>query len=166
MTLAAGKTHAPAARHKRPVHHHWLFMLAVAIAALVLVASAVWLLREGRGVEEVGARPPTDRPASAASPPATQGPESRIELRVGALTARRMEAVLLTGRFDGEPGTALRVQRLEGPGRWVDFPLPAVTDPAGRFRTYVELNRPGMNKVRLVDPTSGAASEAFTIEVR
>ena len=46
----------------------------------------------------------------------------------------------------------LRVQRWEG-GRWLDFPLPAVTDQAGQFTAYVELGGPGRYRLRCSIPT-------------
>lgn len=166
MTVAAGRGTRNGDAAPAPDASPLLVGAAVAVAVVLLVVSAAWLLPSLGPSEEAGPPPRTHLPASLASPHATQRSQVRIALRVGALTARRMESVLLAGRLEGEPDTALRVQHLESPGRWTDFPLPAVTDEAGRFQTYVELNRRGPHKVRVVDPASGAVSVAFVIEVR
>ena len=180
MTFTVSRERATPARHKRPVHHHWLIRSLVALVVVAVAAWALWSVTDQRGGDAAAGTPPgAGSPESAASPAATgnaepaDGADARgkaespgIELGAGAPTARSMEAVLLTGRSEAAPGTALRVQVLERPGRWADFPLPTVVDEVGRFRTYVELGGRGVHRVRVVDPASGATSAVVAITIR
>jgi hypothetical protein len=57
----------------------------------------------------------------------------------------------------------LQVQRLEG-GQWVDFPTTA-TVSGGQFSTYIETGHAGVNKIRVVDPSTGQSSNVVAIQI-
>jgi hypothetical protein len=48
---------------------------------------------------------------------------------------------------------------------WLDFPLPMKTDQLGQFTTYVELGRPGLYWLRVVDPGSAVTSIPFLLVI-
>jgi hypothetical protein len=170
MTLMIGREHGDPPRHKRPPHHHWVLGVLCSVAALVVVVVAVALLDDPQGSEAADRttrdRSVTDSAAAGDGATGAGAAPARIGLDRIATRVGRMEAVAVSGRFGGRSGTALRVQLLERPEGWVDFPLPTVVDEAGRFRTYVELGRRGTSRIRVVDPRSGAVSPVATIRVR
>ena len=76
-----------------------------------------------------------------------------------------LAVVKLTGSYpDAASGTELRVQRLVD-GTWVDFPLPTVVQPSGRFVTRVQMGGTGTNQIRVVEPESGDYSNTIAIEI-
>ena len=70
------------------------------------------------------------------------------------------ERINLTGVYQGGGKARLQVQRFEG--HWVDFPVD--TDvTGGLFTTYIYSGREGTNRFRVVDKTSGRASNAVRV---
>jgi hypothetical protein len=57
------------------------------------------------------------------------------------------------------------VQRWER-HRWLAFPLSAKTDQWGKFTAYVELGRPGLYWLRVLDPDSGVESKPFLLVIK
>jgi hypothetical protein len=74
-----------------------------------------------------------------------------------------MGRVNLYGSYPGHNGSRLAVQRLEG-GHWSGFPV-SVTVRGGHFRTWVASGRHGVNKYRVVNPATHAASGTVSVFV-
>jgi hypothetical protein len=89
--------------------------------------------------------------------------EGAIRLRAGAGTVSTYEQVTLSGRYPGANGTTLEVQRREA-GSWAPFPTSATVD-GGAFSTYVASGQPGPNRFRVVDPSTGEASNVVVFSV-
>jgi hypothetical protein len=96
------------------------------------------------------------------SPSPAEKPAVQVDLPIGP--AKRFESVPITGTTRGGSKSLLQVQRKEGQ-RWVSFPVPTVSDPSGDFTTHVELDKPGRYWLRILDPRSGARSEAFPLVI-
>jgi hypothetical protein len=47
----------------------------------------------------------------------------------------------------------------------VAFPVPTKTDQSGQFTAYVELGRPGLYRLRVLDPDSGMKSKTFVLVI-
>jgi hypothetical protein len=73
--------------------------------------------------------------------------------------------VRLTGQAPAaDESRSLQVQ-LRAPRGWITFPVPAVTGSTGRFTAYVELGRPGPNRLRVIDPATADVSNIVTVTV-
>ncbi|MDX6318783.1 MAG: hypothetical protein QOD35_2183 [Nocardioidaceae bacterium] len=106
--------------------------------------------------------------APASSSPAVQvGTESPpIHLEVGDKSVAANEIVRLTGRYRHPHGQQDLHVQLRRHGRWITFPLPAVTSGSGRFQSFVELAHRGANRVRMIDRSNGQTSNVATVNVR
>jgi hypothetical protein len=104
-----------------------------------------------------GRSPATDRGSGSA-----EGETIQLEDLVDS--ARPFETVRIQGRYRGEAGTFLRVQRWEG-GKWLSFPLPTKTNQSGQFTAYVELGQPGRYRLRVADASSGVTSKPFVLVI-
>jgi hypothetical protein len=82
-----------------------------------------------------------------------------------ALSAKPFQTVRISGTYRGRADTILQVERWEA-GRWLAFPIPAMTDESGRFTAYVELGRPGRYRLRVLDPDSGVTSNPFVLVIK
>jgi hypothetical protein len=114
------------------------------------------------------ARPtPTPGPGDLASTDVdTPGSTAVIHVDGLSFAGRPFETIAMRGRYAGaQSGTVLRVQALEE-GQWVDFPLPTITDDAGRFTAHIELGSIGEHRVRIVDQHNDAASETVIVVIR
>ncbi|HET6561466.1 MAG TPA: hypothetical protein VFG72_06295 [Marmoricola sp.] len=143
-------------------------MLA-AVAALVAVLLIVGWVQRGQESDSSTDGPETTSTEASANASASSSGSSRDDIRLTAdrLTVTALEAVPLKGSApEVEPGTALRVQLHYARRGWVSFPLPTVVNESGGFETFVELGRRGMNRLRAVDPSSGAKSNVVVVEVR
>ena len=115
--------------------------------------------------------PATHKPAKAAKPTHHRHRHHHHALRrAHALTlsasprhVRAMGRVNLYGSYPGHNGSRLAVQRLEG-GHWSGFPV-SVTVRGGHFRTWVASGRHGVNKYRVVNPATHAASGTVSVFV-
>lgn len=105
---------------------------------------------------------PSKRPSKSPSPTKSDKPQ-QIRLTASASSASSMQQVGLSGSYPGGNGVTLQVQRREG-GGWAPFPTSATVD-GGTFSTYVALGQPGPNRLRVVDPRSGQASNVVVINV-
>jgi hypothetical protein len=161
----------------------WLIVVAV-IAAVGLGVLAAFVLRDedpeapGGGAADGRATPrstivePTPSPHASVSPlktpdVSTSRPPAapRIVTTWSSYFGEPFETIEIAGRYLGvHSATKLRVQ-LKGPSGWTQFPLPAVTRPSGKFRTYVELGESGRYRLRIVDPASGRASQVVGLLV-
>jgi hypothetical protein len=111
--------------------------------------------------------------ASGAGAPASSRPAAQvgtssppIHLELGDRSVAANEIVRLTGRYrhpDGQQDLHVQLRRH---GRWITFPLPAVTTGSGRFQSFVELAHRGANRVRMIDRSNGQTSNVATVNVR
>ena len=106
--------------------------------SLLIGTRADWLVSE----PAPAALPVTITSTAPPDPPSSSAGRV-IQLENPADAAKPFQTVQIQGTYRGGADTPLRVQRWEG-GRWLDFPLPAVTDQAGQFTAYVELGGPGL----------------------
>jgi hypothetical protein len=138
-------------------------LIPVLAAALVTVIAlgADWLISEP--APAALSVTTTSTTATAGPPSSSAGPT--IQLENPADAAKPFETVQIQGTYRGGADTSLRVQRWEG-GRWLDFPLPTVTDQAGQFTAYVELGQPGRYRLRLLDPDSGVTSTPSELVIK
>ncbi len=111
--------------------------------------------------------------ASGAGAPASSGPAAQvgtvsppIHLEVGGKSVAANEIVRLTGRYRHPHGQQDLHVQLRRHGRWITFPLPAVTTGSGRFQSFVELAHRGANRVRMIDRSNGQTSNVATVNVR
>jgi hypothetical protein len=104
-------------------------------------------------------------PASSTLPAGSSSPQA-ITVKPAVRSAKRHEVVQLVGRYS-PPGAreVLHVQ-LRQHHRWITFPLPAVSDPSGRFSAFVELGRQGPNRLRVIDRRTGQVSGTAVVNVR
>ena len=147
--------------------------LAAALAVL-LIGALLFAAGRDRGVTAQSAptvtataiatvNKPTSEPSDEST--GTKGEESTIQLEDLPASARPFEAVHIQGTYRGGSGTFLRVQRWEG-GKWLDFPIPTMTDHSGRFITQAEFGQPGGYRLRVVDPDSGVTSKPFVVVIK
>jgi len=158
------------------------------LVATVVVATGlgllVALLLQGRdhatSADDAGKRADTNKnraPSTTTSPPTSPAPTgrhqstspapstARIETTSSTYFGRPFETIQIPGRYRGVRGpTQLRVQ-IEQPGGWTQYPLPAVTQPSGQFRAFVELGGPRRYRLRIVDPARHHASAVVTLLV-
>lgn len=122
------------------------------------------------------AAPSSPAPSSSATPEApAQSPSAsptkrhhhhrrhQITLAASPLHASASERINLSGRYPGGDGTVLQVQNFSG-GSWTAFPV-SVTVSGSTFRTYIYSGNPGPQRFRVVDPSSGRASNPVTVTI-
>lgn len=102
------------------------------------------------------AEPSSDKP----KPKRQRDTRGGITLNASPGRASTYERIYLTGTYRGGAGATLQVQRFEG--RWVDFPASA-TPNGGTFETYVESGQDGENKFRVIDQSTGRASDPASV---
>jgi hypothetical protein len=101
------------------------------------------------------------------SPAAQVGTRSHsIHLQVRDTSVTANAVVRLTGRYRHPHGRQDLHVQLRRHGRWITFPLPAVTTGSGRFQSFVELAHRGANRVRMIDRSNGQTSNVATVNVR
>jgi len=89
--------------------------------------------------------------------------EKAITLQAGQTAVGNFERIDLTGVYPGGEGAILQVQRFEG-GRWTDFNA-TLSVSNETFNTYVQSAQIGLNRFRVVDSATGAASNAVRVTV-
>jgi hypothetical protein len=147
------------------------------VLAVLVVLNVVWLgllLSRAPGEQAVESTSiqnatPAGQPSSTGTSPGSDpsedwAAEEPIQLADLAASARPFESVRIQGTYRAGAETLLRVQRWER-GTWLDFPLPMKTDQLGQFTTYVELGRPGLYWLRVVDPGSAVTSIPFLLVI-
>ena len=110
--------------------------------------------------------PDPSRPAGKpqrSSEPSSSPSQSRISLAAGQTAVAPMEQIDLTGVYPGGEGAILQVQRFTG-GRWEDFPVTASVSNE-TFTTYVQTGQTGLNRFRVVDTTTGLASNEVRVTI-
>jgi hypothetical protein len=143
-------------------------VVAAVVLAVAVGVLAVLVLRDPAddgpsAGAAAGRRTPGE--SSSTGPRTPVRSSSPIRTTSASYFGRPFESIQITGRYHGVHGrTSLRVQLRQGHG-WMQFPLPAVTAPSGRFHAYVELGLPGRYHVRLVDPARNRASRPVTLLV-
>jgi hypothetical protein len=110
--------------------------------------------------------PPTTQPAQTPTrSTTTSAPHAHrtIQLTASPTAAGTYERINLLGSYHGIGSPTLQVQRLEG-GQWVDFPTTASVS-GGQFSTYIETGHTGVNRLRLVDPSTGESSNVVEVSI-
>jgi hypothetical protein len=109
-------------------------------------------------------QPPTTQPTPT-GPSTTSAPHAHrsIQLTASPTAAGTYERINLLGSYHGTGSPTLQVQRFEG-GRWVDFPTTASVS-GGQFSTYIETGHTGVNRLRLVDPSTGESSNVVEVSI-
>ncbi|MFN8192995.1 MAG: hypothetical protein U0R80_01790 [Nocardioidaceae bacterium] len=104
---------------------------------------------------------PTKRPHPGQSSSSQES--TAITLQTGQSRVAPMQQIDLSGKYPGGDGAILQVQRYEG-GTWTDFP---VTMPVSgdSFSTFILTGHTGLNRIRVVDTTSGDASNEVKVTV-
>jgi hypothetical protein len=102
--------------------------------------------------------PPTPPPSQAPSPK----PKPQIVLSARPQHASSFERIYLSGSYRGGEGRTLQVQRFQG--GWSSFPV-TTTVRAGSFSTYVQSGNSGPNRFRVVDPSTGRASNQVSVVI-
>jgi hypothetical protein len=111
-------------------------------------------------------QPPTTQPAQTPTgPTTTSAPHAHrtIQLTASPTAAGTYERINLLGSYHGTGSPTLQVQRFEG-GQWVDFPTTASVS-RGQFSTYIETGHTGVNRLRLVDPSTGESSNVVEVNI-
>jgi hypothetical protein len=111
--------------------------------------------------DPAGTGPSSSSPSATPSATPTKKPRA-ITLRASPLQVSANERINLTGSSRGTVGAQLQVQRFES--GWVDFPVTA-TVRGGVFGTYIYTGRSGVNRLRVLDPTTGRASNVVRVTV-
>jgi hypothetical protein len=143
--------------------------LIVAIGLVTVVGVTLSSIRGAEGSKHSVQHPSASGAgAPASSSPATQvGSQSpSIHLEVADTSVSANEIVRLTGRYRHPQGQQDLHVQLRRHGRWITFPLPAVTSGSGRFQSFVELAHHGANRVRVIDRSNGQTSNVATVNVR
>lgn len=87
-----------------------------------------------------------------------------ITLSSGQTEVENFGRIDLTGTYPKGEGAILQVQRLDG-RNWTDFPITvSVTD--GTFATYIQTGVSGLNKFRMLDKSTGEASNVVNVRVQ
>lgn len=89
--------------------------------------------------------------------------KKEITLQAGQNDVGNFDRIDLSGIYPGGEGAILQVQRFEG-GQWVDFNA-TLSVSNESFSTYVQSALIGVNKFRVVDSATGAASNPVTVTV-
>jgi hypothetical protein len=164
-----------------------LVVLGVAVVVGVIVAVvSVTLLKSSGILQETGPSnqhsnvvpqssspgtgtstgPTTTQPAhSPSGMTTTTAPHGNrtIQLTASPTAAGTYERINLVGSYQGTGSPTLQVQRFEG-GQWVDFPTTASVS-GGQFSTYIETGHTGVNRIRLVDPSTGESSNVVEVNI-
>ncbi len=90
-------------------------------------------------------------------------PHRTIQLTANPTAAGTYERINLVGSYHGTSSPTLQVQRFEG-GQWVDFPTTASVS-GGQFSTYIETGHTGVNRLRVVDPSTGQSSNVVEVNI-
>lgn len=86
-----------------------------------------------------------------------------ITLQSAQSAVAPMQQIDLSGSYPGGDGAILQVQRFEG-GSWVDFPV-TMSVTGDSFDTFILTGHTGVNRIRVVDTTSGDKSNEIKVTV-
>lgn len=113
----------------------------------------------------------TAPPSGAATgPPSADGtraavPPARFRVQAPAAAVSPFQTVPLRGRCPIKQGPVNLLVQWRERGSWETFPLRPRTDRDGHFTAYVELGRPGRYHLRVVNPSTGLASNVVRVTV-
>jgi hypothetical protein len=107
--------------------------------------------------------PSESAPAEPEETEETEEAEGQITLSAGQTSVAPMEQIDLTGVYPGGEGAILQVQKFSG-GAWQEFPVTAVVSNE-TFATFVQTSFQGVNRFRVVDNDTGAASNEVKVTV-
>lgn len=116
--------------------------------------------------EETDEPAPTTRAPQepSSSPSETKSPkEGRISLSTGQTAVGAGDRIDLIGTYPGGEGAILQVQRFEG-GGWEEFPA-TVGVSNETFSTYIFTGVSGVNRFRVIDNSTGTASNEIRVRV-
>ena len=138
----------------------------IAVLVAVNIALVTPLLQSDSPDEPAASTEEQDQSAPVGQQEPSQQAVRPIVLRSTTRTAQGLEPVRITGTYSDVPdGTKLAVQWRHGGSAWITLPLPTAVQPTGEFSTYVQLGEPGRNRIRVVDETSGTASNAIVLRI-
>jgi hypothetical protein len=103
---------------------------------------------------------PTSTPSS--TPSRKPKKATRISLHASPSHVQPNQRINLAGAYPGGGSARLQVQRFEG--GWTDFPV-TVSVSGGSFATYITTGHTGTNRLRVVDTSSGRASNVVRVTV-
>jgi len=112
-------------------------------------------------------RSPSASAGSTGSPSASPSPKPKakaISLRASPTQAAPGQRVTLSGVYVKGGGATLQVQRFEPGAGWTGFQV-TVNVAAGHFTTWVTTSRVGVNRLRVVDPATGKASNPVRVTI-
>lgn len=90
-------------------------------------------------------------------------PKKEIRLNLNTPSVGVYDNIELNGLYREGEGAILQVQRKEE-GSWTDFPVTAAVS-GGQFSTYIQTAHTGENVLRVLDKSSGLASNEVTVTV-
>lgn len=90
-------------------------------------------------------------------------PKREIRLNLDTPKVGVYDNIELSGIYRRGEGAILQVQRKEN-GKWSDFPVTAAVS-GGLFSTYIQTAHTGDNVLRVMDKSSGVASNEVTVTV-
>lgn len=106
---------------------------------------------------------PSDTSSAEPSPTEKPSKATGINLTAGTTAVAPMEQIDLTGTYPDGEGAVLQVQRFMA-GQWQDFNVTVVVSNQ-TFATYVQTSVTGLNRFRVVDTDTGAASNEVRVRV-
>ncbi len=115
---------------------------------------------ESTATNDAGTQPGTTTTSETST---RRPPQRQIVLTASPQQAATYQRVNLSGTYRAGEGTTLQVQREQG-GTWADFPTSASVS-GGTFATYIETGQTGPNRFRVIDTSSGRASNVVTVRI-
>ncbi|MFW6772890.1 hypothetical protein ACOACO_01300 [Nocardioides sp. CPCC 205120] len=86
-----------------------------------------------------------------------------ITLQTSTTSAGVMDRIDISGVYTGGDGAILTIQRFTD-GSWNDIAANTSVS-GGLFSTYIALGRPGENRIRAIDDSTGLASNEVSIQI-
>jgi hypothetical protein len=158
---AHGQVEALEARPRRGRRRAGALALAAAVVTVIASVTAPVLNEPASTVASPAitqSATPGTVSASGGQPPASDPNAGAIIQVEDPAAAKPFQTVRILGAYQGGAETLLRIERWEA-GKWLAFPLPAKTDESGQFTAFVELEKPGRYRLRVLDPGTGVASK-------
>lgn len=178
-----------AGRHQRESDTRLVLVLIVVAAVAVDLFLVFALLPDRQAPSAVGSRrdlppaaaasvlptesarvtsAPSDSPTTQPSTPANTRPtvDAAPRLRAPGRAVGPFETVQLVGRSPVTAGPVNLLVQWRDQENWRTFPLHARTGIDGSFAAFVEFGAEGRYHVRVVDPTTGLASNVVRVAVR
>jgi hypothetical protein len=118
----------------------------------------------GPNVPQSSSAAPSTTPTTTAAQSTTSGqPKNQgFTLQAFPRTVKSYQRINLSGVYPRE-GASLQVQRLQS-GSWVDFPTRA-TVRGGVYQTYIITGHTGTNRLRMLDTSTGRASNPVQVSI-